>query len=874
MKCKMPAGLGVWVLLFLLMDGMAAARADTLVFVPQNNNYWPDPNNWFTNDSNTQMLVHVGRAPIAGDSAIISANVVVNLTALSLNLNTLTLDTDAWVTNGLVTASTVVMYAGSGGAQTILQNVLLSVLTEFDVLGGNCALYSSTLTLKPGAVAVLGALGVPGQLSFSASTIDNYGQISLTTSGSYLTGGTSLVNETNAVIDASTNATLSGAACVFDNSGLVRCEGGTFSVGQFASWTSQSGQALFETTSSNAAIKFPSGLTVPAGATNYFYGPGTNYWVEAVIQGTAQLGYLDPVTLLFTNGNVFFSVALDGAGTVHAATMQGMGSVLTWYNATVGGPTLNIDPLSQLNVTDPFAHDLTAGTINNSGAFTWSNGATFSIESGATLNNLAGGTFYCLITNTSIDGSITGSGVLNNAGTFRKAAGVNGIVFAPSGSGPAFNNSGLLQVLSGYVQLSGGAYSGSFDLSGGELWFGYNSNILNAGAQFTGTNFVREVGPGTMFVNTNISLANFELRNSTGVLDGPGNLTVSNDCLISSGTIQGAGSLTIPLGAALNVNGFAFWSQRTLNNSGTTTLAGAGGIATQGGGLFNNLAGGVFNIQNNNGIALSSGAPGTFNNFGLFEKSAGTGSSSFSIYFTNDATVQIQSGTVYLSPNYEQLAGATTIASNSILEVGVLAMFSGGTLSGVGTVSGTLSNAATVAPGPLGSLTVQGNYDQGVQGSLSIVLGGGTAGQFSRLSVNGEANLAGVLEVALTNGFTPAVGDVFAVISASGGIFGGFSTVAGSHAGNGVTLVSEATSSMFDLLAANDLVLSAAAYTGHQFSFSYPSTAGLTNIIEYTTSLSPAHWLVLTNITGDGSLKSVQDPSATNSDRFYRVLFP
>jgi hypothetical protein len=547
---------------------------------------------------------------------------------------------------------------------------------------------------------------------------------------------------------------------------------------------------------------------------------------------------------------------------------------LTWHNATLGGPTVNIDPLSQLNVVDDFAHDLTAGTINNSGAFTWSNGATLSIDSGATFNNLAGGTFYCLITNTSTDGSIAGSGVFNNAGTFRKAAGVNGIVFAPSGSGPAFNNSGLLQVLSGYVQLSGGTNTGTFDLSGGELWFGYFTNSINSGAQFTGTNFVREVGPGSMFVNTSLALPNFELGNSaTAVLDGPGNLTVSNACNVTGGTIQGSGTLTIPSGAALNVNGFVFWSQRTINNSATTTIAGSGAIATQGGGVFNNLSGGVFDIQNDNGIGYSSGSPAAFNNFGLLEKSAGAGSSPFSALFTNSATVQIESGTIYFTPNFEQIAGATTVASNAILRVGSLALLDGGTLSGLGTVSGALSNAAVVAPGPFGALTVVGNYTQGGLGVLQTTLGGAAAGQYSRLSVTGSASLAGAMDVALLNGFTPVVGDIFGVISASTGFSGGFSTLAGNHELNGVVLVPQLNATIFDLVAANDLVFTGLSHTGNQFGFSYPSTKGLTNIVQYTDSLSPTDWLTLTNIPGDGNLQTFIDPSSTNTERFYRLLF-
>jgi hypothetical protein len=478
-----PARLAARVLLFLLACATVQSWADTLVFLPQINNYWPDPKNWFTVDPNTQMLLAVGRAPAAGDSATISAHAIADLTTLSVNLNTLTLDSDAVVSNGLVTASKVVMFAGSSGSGTGFQSDVLTVLTEMDVLGGSCGLSSTTLTIRPGAFMMLGSAGVAGQLYFSSSTIYNYGQITFAGNGSFLSGGSSLVNGTNALIVASTNASLNGTACVFDNSGDIRCDAGTFSVGQFASWTSQSGVAHFVTTSSNAVINFPSGLTIPAGATDYFYGPGTNEWVAGTVQGTAQIGYLDPGTLVFTPGNLFFSGTIGGTGVIHAVTMQGLGSVLIWYNATLGGPVVNVDPLSQFNISDRFAHELNAGSINNAGAVTWTNGATLFIDRGAIFNNLPGGMFFCLMTGTPIDGSVVGAGVFNNFGTFRKSLGTNGLVFAPSG--PAFNNSGLLEVQSGYVQLSGGTNTGLFDLSGGELWFGYNNAELNPGIQFT-----------------------------------------------------------------------------------------------------------------------------------------------------------------------------------------------------------------------------------------------------------------------------------------------------------------------------------------------------------------------------------------------------
>src|SRR5579864_6588490 len=56
--------------------GTLAAAADTLIFVPQVNNFWPDPSNWFTADPATQKLTAAGRSPQAGESVTISAHVI------------------------------------------------------------------------------------------------------------------------------------------------------------------------------------------------------------------------------------------------------------------------------------------------------------------------------------------------------------------------------------------------------------------------------------------------------------------------------------------------------------------------------------------------------------------------------------------------------------------------------------------------------------------------------------------------------------------------------------------------------------------------------------------------------------------------------
>ena len=60
------------------------------------------------------------------------------------------------------------------------------------------------------------------------------------------------------------------------------------------------------------------------------------------------------------------------------------------------------------------------------------------------------------------------------------------------------------------------------------------------------------------------------------------------------------------------------------------------------------------------------------------------------------------------------------------------------------------------------------------------------------------------------------------------------------------------------------------AFLGGVFSASFTTRAGSTYQVEYKTNLLEA-WTPLTNIVGDGSLKSFADESTTDPARFYRV---
>jgi hypothetical protein len=121
-------------------------------------------------------------------------------------------------------------------------------------------------------------------------------------------------------------------------------------------------------------------------------------------------------------------------------------------------------------------------------------------------------------------------------------------------------------------------------------------------------------------------------------------------------------------------------------------------------------------------------------------------------------------------------AGRVNINNNIDLPVtGAVVTVSGGHVGGNGRINGRLTNnGGMVSPGlSVGTLTVDGNFQQNATGTLNIELGGTAAGQYDRLAVVGGLNgaiLDGVLDVFLVNGFVPAVGNTFDVLTAAGGI--------------------------------------------------------------------------------------------------------
>ena len=148
------------------------------------------------------------------------------------------------------------------------------------------------------------------------------------------------------------------------------------------------------------------------------------------------------------------------------------------------------------------------------------------------------------------------------------------------------------------------------------------------------------------------------------------------------------------------------------------------------------------------------------------------------------------SGTLILSGT-NTYTGNTNVRGGGALEVdGSITsntVVNGSTLAGTGTINGNVSNNSKVSPGSAGApgmLTVVHNYTQAQYAHLMIQIAGTSAGDFSVLNVLGNANLNGVLNPVLLNGFVPAIGDSFIFLN-YGSLTGGFSRILPQRFNNG-----------------------------------------------------------------------------------------
>jgi hypothetical protein len=201
-----------------------------------------------------------------------------------------------------------------------------------------------------------------------------------------------------------------------------------------------------------------------------------------------------------------------------------------------------------------------------------------------------------------------------------------------------------------------------------------------------------------------------------GTLTGGGDLTIDGLMTWSGGTMSGTGSTTIAAMSALHINGSGpkTLDSRTLNNAGAATWSNDTRFFFQNGGAFNNLAGALFDNQNDGTL----GSVGAFVNAGAFRKSAGSGTTLVSCPFNHGGgTVDVETGTVVLNGGGSSTGGTFLVAGGRSLILGGSFTYTGAyDGSGAGTVqlNGTLTIGADGA-----AFNFPANLFQWVGGSIT-----------------------------------------------------------------------------------------------------------------------------------------------------------
>jgi fibronectin-binding autotransporter adhesin len=442
------------------------------------------------------------------------------------------------------------------------------------------------------------------------------------------------------------------------------------------------------------------------------------------------------------NGNV--NVFIDNSNALASAVTLDM-------NATIGD--LNVDADDRLTLKDSTTLTVEGPAVHNAGnIFISSAGNPTAMSIGAGQSVSLGLTGKITLSETIDNGNAFISGgsgsTLTNAGNTIQGAGELG-----HGSGLA-----LVNQAKGIISAST-----TFGLKVNALGGVSNAGTMKAmgGRTLTLSSLVTNTGTiSTTGVNSKV-LATSSLSNpgklmvgagGTIALTGPFSNFSGTTSTLTGGTYMVTGTLQFPNanvaknGAAITLTGTASKIVDQLANNGLRNLA-------------SNLTSGSLTLQSGRLLTTS----GAFSNAGKVLINAGTG------FGTATGT------------KYTQTAGRTTVDGSLSAPGGMT--ITAGMLFGKGTIQSAVSSSGSVTPGDsvvtAGQLSIAGSYSQTATGTLNISIGGLTvATQYDRLAVTNGVSLNGKLALKLINGFVPAIGSSFTIVTGSA-VTGTFPTVTG-----------------------------------------------------------------------------------------------
>jgi hypothetical protein len=581
---------------------------------------------------------------------------------------------------------------------------------------------AGTVTINSGTLTATKAVTNPGTLTIqtgatlaTSDTVNNSGTLTLNGTAA-LSATAAVTNSATLTINSGTSVTVTGAA--YTQSGGSTIVNGTLSSNQTVSVTGGllKGAGTVQANVSNAATVSPgNGSTTGILTVTGNYSQTTAGSLAIQLNGaTAGTGY----SQLAVNG----SVALAGALTLTVGTTSPIGTVYQVLNQTgvgtvsgtftgvaEGGRVLAVGRIHTVSYAGGTGNDLALTYMGDTTTFVGTTNPAWNVAS-----NWSGGV----------------------------VPGVNEEVVIPSGKTVSIQE---YEISIKSLSLAG-TLSVISDNHGedGVLTISSLSTVETGGVLYLDRGFLHGAG-GALTINGTLNL-------NEAMIDGTGTLTVS-----------ASGVVNVDLGGTSNK-----YSQfsRPLINAGTIVVNGFGGLQLTSTAPLTNLASGIIEIKSGGIRYLALGTAPTLTNAGTLKRTTTTGISEIGVPVVNTGTVEVQTGTLaFTGATYTQTTGTTlvigTLASDQTIAI------NGGTLSGTGTIDGSLTNAGTISPGnPFGILTINGDYTQTASGILTSTAAGPIAGTaYAQLKVQGAVTLDGSVQFETIYPTQP--GDIFRLIDGS-----------------------------------------------------------------------------------------------------------
>lgn len=447
--------------------------------------------------------------------------------------------------------------------------------------------------------------------------------------------------------------------------------------------------------------------------------------------------------------NAASTVTMDGSG----AEIAGSGNLtihgrLNWLRGTISGSGSVVNN-GTVEIGSARSRTLSERVFTNNNDIIWTGTGSLRFTEGVSFQNAAAGTFDFQI-DALLDSLAPGGGTFTNMGTIEKTAGA-----AIATIDVPVNNNGTIDVSSGTLRLTRGGTG-----TGGSYTIGSGATVEFDG----GTHQLTNIGinsSGTMLLTTNTLQVNGNdvTINTPGILAIAGGFLTGNAKINVGGTLDWTGG-TISLDDTLRLtDSTSISSASTKNlvggvveNSGVVLWSGSGDVDVSDQAVIINNAAAVFKTDAAADLAYQAPMGGRLINDGTFRKFDALIDSEVSIDFINNGTLEIQEGQLDFS---DTLSNTTTglIQGNGTLRVS----------------NADFINHGTIAPGlSPGKLLGRGTFPFQSDAILSIEIGGPTAGVgYDRLALSQDAELDGILNVKLIDGFVPAAGDTFRVMTFS-----------------------------------------------------------------------------------------------------------